>query len=162
PVRWRRPRYDPRVVDDADRACSRYADVQDLRERQRTMLTNRVCRDERGAVLAVAAVMIPVFLVLTALIVDVGNWYTHKRQLQNRADAGALAAGLELAGRWPGCVTDTASEDAITAVAKRFAGNPADATAVNTEIVSNPSMRFNVVVNGANYNADFTDGPSVA
>ena len=39
--------------------------------------------------------MIPVFLLLAALVVDAGNWYTHKRSLQNRADAGALAAGLE-------------------------------------------------------------------
>ena len=39
--------------------------------------------------------MIPLFLLLTALVVDVGDWYTHKRQLQNRADAAALAAGVE-------------------------------------------------------------------
>ena len=39
--------------------------------------------------------MIPVFLLLAALVVDAGNWYAHKRSLQNRADAGALAAGLE-------------------------------------------------------------------
>ena len=56
---------------------------------------NRMLRDERGGILVLAAVMIPVFLLLTALVVDVGNWYTHKRQLQNRADAGALAAGVE-------------------------------------------------------------------
>ena len=49
----------------------------------------RRARDERGAVLAMAAVMIPVFLLLTALVVDVGNWFTHDRQLQNRADAAA-------------------------------------------------------------------------
>ena len=51
-----------------------------------------------------AAVMIPVFLLLTALVVDVGNWYTHKRQLQNRADAAAFAAGVEYAKNWKACV----------------------------------------------------------
>ena len=59
---------------------------------------------ERGSILVMCAVMIPVFLLLTALVVDVGNWYTHKRQLQNRADAGAFAAGVEYARNWKACV----------------------------------------------------------
>ena len=42
-------------------------------------------RDERGTILALSAVMIPVFLLLAALVIDVGNWYTHKRQLQKKA-----------------------------------------------------------------------------
>ncbi len=53
----------------------------------------RGAKDERGGVLVRAAVSIPVFLLFCGLIIDVGNWYTHKRQLQNRADAGVLAAG---------------------------------------------------------------------
>ena len=61
-------------------------------------------REERGTVLALAAVMIPVFLLLAALVIDVGNWYTHKRQLQNRADAAAFAAGVEYAKNWQQCV----------------------------------------------------------
>ena len=48
--------------------------------------------------------MIPVFLLLTALVVDVGDWFTHKRQLQNRADAAAFAAGVEYAKNWKACV----------------------------------------------------------
>ena len=48
-------------------------------------------RDERGQVIVLGAVMIPVLLLLAALVIDVGNWYTHKRQLQNRADAAAFA-----------------------------------------------------------------------
>ena len=54
--------------------------------------------------MVMSAVMIPVFLLLTALVMDVGNWYTHKRQLQGRADAGALAAGVEYARNWKACV----------------------------------------------------------
>ena len=59
------------------------------------MLTTRALNEERGGVLALSAILIPVFIVLVALLVDVGTWYTHKRQLQNRADAAALAAGVE-------------------------------------------------------------------
>ena len=55
-------------------------------------------RGDHGQVVVLAALMIPVFLLLGALVVDAGNWYTHKRSLQNRADAGALAAGLEYIG----------------------------------------------------------------
>ena len=61
---------------------------------------------ERGTVIALAAVMLPVFLLLSALVVDTGNWFTHKRQLQNRADAGALAAGVEYAASFASCVQD--------------------------------------------------------
>ena len=38
------------------------------------------------------------------MVVDVGQWYTHKRQLQNRADAAAFAAGIEYAKNWKACV----------------------------------------------------------
>ena len=44
--------------------------------------------------------MIPVFLLLTALVVDVGNWYTHKRQLQNRADAARLRPASSTSENW--------------------------------------------------------------
>ena len=39
-------------------------------------MTHQVIRDERGAVMALVRVMLPVFLVLTALVIDVGNWFT--------------------------------------------------------------------------------------
>ena len=64
---------------------------------------SRARSDERGQVIVLAAVMIPVFLLLTALVVDVGNWYTHKRQLQNRADAAAFAA-VGYPATWEACV----------------------------------------------------------
>ena len=93
----------------------------------------RRLRDERGGILVMAAVMIPVFLLLTALVVDVGNWFTHKRQLQNRADAAAFAAGRrvreELEGlrperATPPCSASTAREiaDAARAVRRRPGG----------------------------------------
>ena len=74
--------------------------------------------------------MIPVFLLLTALVVDVGNWYTHKRQLQNRADAAAFAAGVEYARNWKACIqTGDAALRASTGgkiadAARQYAGDP--------------------------------------
>src|SRR5262249_58953393 len=58
----------------------------------RGMYVDRL-KGERGGVLVLSAIMIPVFLLFTALVVDAGDWFTHKRQLQNRADAAAFAAG---------------------------------------------------------------------
>ena len=60
-------------------------------------------------------------------LVDVGTWYTHKRQLQNRADAGALAAGVEYGTRFGVMrhpATKAAAEAAIARAARRYGGDP--------------------------------------
>ena len=128
------------------------------------MLVTTRLRNERGQVIVLAAVMIPVFLLMTALVLDAGNWFAHKRQLQNRADAAALAAGDELAKRWPACITDPRSQTAITAVAKHYGGAlesggvSVDPNAVNTEVVDN--SKFDIAINSTSYNAgtDNSDG----
>src|SRR5262245_29659655 len=61
-------------------------------------------RGDRGSIFVLGALVIPVVLLLSALVIDVGAWYTHKRQLQNRADAAAFAAGVEYAANWKACV----------------------------------------------------------
>ncbi len=131
-----------------------------------------VRRDERGQVIVLAAVMIPVFLLMAAFVVDVGNWYTHKRQLQNRADAAAYAAGVAYAKNWKACVQDddaglkasTAQEIADTA--RQYAGDP-DATDYagdtlptpleNTEITR--QNKLDVAINSTSYddNTDYSD-----
>ena len=74
--------------------------------------------------------MIPVFLILGALVVDVGDWYTHKRQLQTRADSAAFAAGVEYAKRWKACVQNgdpvlkANTARAIANAARQYAGDP--------------------------------------
>jgi putative Flp pilus-assembly TadE/G-like protein len=132
-------------------------------------------RDERGGVLVMAAVMIPVFLLLTALVVDVGNWYTHKRQLQNRADAAAFAAGVEYARNWKACVqTGNAALRATTGgliadAARQYAGDPeasdystgiVPAPLRNTEIANQGNLDVVVNSNDPDYNddTDYTDG----
>ncbi|MGH2746232.1 MAG: pilus assembly protein TadG-related protein, partial [Thermoleophilaceae bacterium] len=53
---------------------------------------DRAAREDRGAVLVLVALMLPVLIGVGGLVVDVGNWFAHKRHLQVQADAGALAA----------------------------------------------------------------------
>ena len=145
------------------------------RRQHRDLHMTRRLRDERGAVLVMAAVMIPVFLLMTALVVDVGNWYTHKRQLQNRADAAAFAAGVEYAKNWKACVqTADATLRASTGgeiadAARQYAGDPEasdystgtlPATLRNTEIANQGNLDVVVNSNDPDYtdDTDYTDG----
>ena len=117
---------------------------------------NRLLREERGGIFVLSAFLIPiVFLVMFALIVDTGTWFTHKRQLQNRADAGALAAGVEYARVWA-CVRWPARHKAgaaaaIDTAARQFAGDPGQGTRYNTEVTddgySPNGSRINVEIN---------------
>jgi Flp pilus assembly protein TadG len=131
------------------------------------------CRDERGSVLVLSAVLIPVFVLLTALVVDVGSWYTHKRQLQNRADAAAFAAGTGYAQNWKACIqSGDATLRANTArkianVARTYAADPEAAdyapdalpgTLYNANIAT--QSKLDVVVNSTTYDddTDYSDG----
>ena len=144
-------------------------------------------RDERGSVMVLAAVLIPVFVLLAALVIDVGTWFTHKRQLQNRADAAAFAAGAEYARNWQGCAQNTdatlkqSMAQKIANAAYQYAGDPesADYTNItpsgvlpaslyNDQIAAQTALgaplannRLDVVVNSANNdytnNQDYTD-----
>lgn len=119
--------------------------------------------EERGGIFAISALMMPVFLLLIALVLDAGTWYAHKRSLQNRADAGALAAGVEYLSQLSGCA-DPASRDAaaaaITEKAKEYAG--ANGTAVAYNSTPSTQSRMTVAVNAKtddpNNLVDNTDG----
>lgn len=67
--------------------------------------------DEKGQSIIMVAVMLVVILALTAMVVDVGYLYLHRRNLQNTADAAALAAAWELP-----------DENEIQTVAETYAG----------------------------------------
>ena len=56
----------------------------------------RLARRDRGAVAIVTAILMLVFLSLTAFAVDVGNWYAVGLQEQRAADAAALAGVVRL------------------------------------------------------------------
>ena len=62
---------------------------------------NRPDRGERGQVLVQVALLMVAFLILLALAIDVGHIYQVRRQMQNAADAGALAGARELCFGWP-------------------------------------------------------------
>ncbi len=61
-----------------------------------SMFVKRVMPDERGQVMPWVALMMIIFLGLSALVVDIGHAVLVKRQLQASADAAALAAAQTL------------------------------------------------------------------
>jgi hypothetical protein len=120
------------------------------------------CRDERGAITALIALSMPVLALIAALVVDIGNWKVKDRNLQTRADAGALAAGVEYVQQLRACIdpnTQGAVGSAITDVAKRYAG---DTTASNPQNQgTNEQTRVWVGVNTTTYSGtDWDDGGS--
>ena len=124
----------------------------------------RRARGDRGQVVVIAALMIPVFLLLAALVVDAGNWYAHKRSLQNRADAGALAAGLEYTknNNLRNCISNPGGTGTtLSNVAKAYAGT--NDVSVGTTYNKNVNNQANVTVaiNATDPTAlDWTDGGS--
>jgi hypothetical protein len=79
-------------------------------------LNGRLRGDERGGVLVMVVLWLPILLLFVIFVVDVGNWFEHKRHLQMQADAGALAGG--------GSFAVPCSDDPIVAETRNYAGDP--------------------------------------
>jgi Putative Flp pilus-assembly TadE/G-like len=109
---------------------------------------------ERGAALVIVVVWLPVLLVIFMFVVDVGNWFVHKRHLQMQADAGALAGG--------GVFKFPCDDNAILAETRNYAGDPASGTPYNLQIAPTQQSNVHVLINSTAYwnkgGSDFTDG----
>jgi uncharacterized membrane protein len=109
--------------------------------------------------------MLPVLILFAAFAIDVGNWFTHKRHLQLKADAGALAAAGKYGGFLPACQTDPTLSDQISGVALQYAGTLSPtpeagvANPVNTE--ANEPARLTILVNSSSYTSYISDGGTV-
>lgn len=74
----------------------------------------RLISDDSGAVAVIFAIVFLVIVGFSALAVDVGYWYTAKRQLQSAADAAALAGCNELAHQASTTAIEAAANDYAT------------------------------------------------
>jgi hypothetical protein len=82
-------------------------------------------RDERGSVLITAGIMALAFVLLGAVIVEAGQWFEHRRDIQTRADAAALAAGQALQQCFNvlnGATTEAQADAGIEGWAKSYGG----------------------------------------
>jgi hypothetical protein len=77
-------------------------------------LARIVRRDERGAAALIVAVLMSFLLLgIGAVVLDVGNIFWERRQLQNSADAAALAVAMDCAGGDCGDYQQTATGIAV-------------------------------------------------
>ena len=116
----------------------------------------RLDSGERGAVLVIVVVwmwlaLLPMFVVF---VVDVGNWFVHKRHLQLQADAGALAGG--------GLFTFPCSDAPIVAEARKYSGDPGSGSPYNLQVAPTDQSNVHVLVNSTQYwnegGTDYSDG----
>jgi hypothetical protein len=109
---------------------------------------------ERGAALVIVVVWLPVLLLVLMFVVDVGNWFVHKRHLQMQADAGAFAGG----GVFRIPCTDTPILDET----RNYGGDPAAATPYNLQVAPTQQANVHMLVNSTDYwnkgGADYSDG----
>ena len=96
--------------------------------------------DERGQVVVFFAILIPVFLMLTAVVVAGGNWFAHAKHLQTKADAAALAGGDEWAFPCGPDSDSNAQGTGIVDVARHYAGAHTTATGAVTNSPLNPQI----------------------
>jgi len=100
---------------------------------------------ESGGVLVLVAVTLPVVIMLASFVIDVGNWYEHKRHLQLQVDSAALAGGGLYAAK-------PCSNTAISAEARKYAGPAATGGGTyNAQVGSTPSANLHVLINSTNF-----------
>ena len=116
------------------------------------MSTTTRHQTERGQVVVMFALLLPVFLALGGFVIGIGNWYTHGKHLQTKADAGAFAGGTAWA--FP-CGSQIDAR--IEAQARLYAG------ANNPQIGGVPNSSIHTVLNGsAWYDDDSNPAPARA
>ena len=93
---------------------------------------------EGGAVVVMVALWLPVLLVFMTFVVDMGNWFVHKRHLQMQADAGALAGAQEF--RFP------CSDTPILQKAAEYSGDT-----YNAQIGGTPPSRVHRLINSKTF-----------
>ncbi len=79
---------------------------------------------ERGAAMVFVAVLLPVLALFVSLAIDFAHFFDYSRNLQSRADAAALAAGLEYGAKCFGTSVTQAQLDAIGHAAQQYSGPP--------------------------------------
>jgi hypothetical protein len=99
--------------------------------------------DERGGVLVMVALGLPVLLLFLVFVIDVGNWFVHKRHLQMQADAAAFAAAQDVRI----CPNDAAVADTVA----RYSG-----TVWNAQVGGTPDSRIFRRINSKTFHAQAT------
>lgn len=122
--------------------------------------TRRDHQREDGGVLVMVAVWLPVLIVVISLVLDVGNWFEHKRHLQMQADAGALA-GAGWYGAALGC-NDANIDTAVGEYSGEPTGKFGQTIFRNLQVGGTNQGAIHVLINSTDFwnsgGTDFSDG----
>jgi Putative Flp pilus-assembly TadE/G-like len=110
---------------------------------------------ERGAALLITAVALASLILVASLVVDVANWYVHKRHLQTQADAAAFAGGS--AFKLPGC-----NNTEIYKAAQQYSGVKSTTLAIaspyNLQVGRTPDAKVHMLVNSPDPDGYWSNG----
>jgi hypothetical protein len=104
--------------------------------------------DERGSVLVWFTIWLPALLIIAVLVIDVGNWFVHRRHLQTQVDAAALAGG----GNWA-FPCSAGVNTGVEAAARNYAGKH-DLNLVaeyNDQLGGTPPLQMHMLINSEKY-----------
>ncbi len=113
-------------------------------------------RDASGAVLVFVALTLPALILAGGLVVDVGNWFAHKRHLQVQADAGALAGAGKFRYPLAVCPNGDIRSTAAQYASVPFAGATYSAPGLNPQLGGTASGNLPGLINSKNFPASQT------
>lgn len=113
-------------------------------------LASRNRRGEAGQVVVLVALLVPLLLALGAIVIDIGNWYVHKRHLQTQVDAAAFAGATKFVGCSFQFGNPVAANQAIKATALAYAGDTNRDPGTTNLQVQEPAD-IHAVLNSAEY-----------
>lgn len=119
-------------------------------------VARRVWREEDGIGYLWAVLFIPVAIVLTAFVLDVANWFEHRRHLQLQVDSAALAAGGQWVFTRSSAGGSTCSDGSIEGEALHYAGDKTRLPSTFNLQVSNEN-NVHVLFNSPSYWATAAD-----
>jgi len=96
------------------------------------------------------ALVLPLILLLSVIVVDVGNWYVHAKRLQTLVDAGAFAAAPKFVGCSVQFGNPSAANVGIRDTALAYAGDPTRDPATKNLQVQEPG-EVHVLLNSPRY-----------
>ena len=109
----------------------------------------RMIRNQDGAVLIIVAVTLPLMILLGSFVLDIGNWWVHKRHLQVQADAAALAGARY--------IQQFCDNNAVAAEARKYSGDVAAAGQYNPQLGKTPDTRVQFRLNSRYWGRSHTD-----
>lgn len=93
-------------------------------------------REERASILIAGAITLAAFAVLLTALLEVGQWWEHRRNLQVRTDAAALAGGDLFNECFDSAFTATQAGNDMETAAAKYSGIPGQVTIGGTSVSS--------------------------